>query len=72
MTAPVEKAVAWVVTGVLEGWNGYIALRGAHDKAGTLLHEVQMLQIERQQLLQERAEAERLRKLLAFAAASPR
>ena len=28
LTAPVEKAVAWAVTGVMEGWNGYVALRG--------------------------------------------
>lgn len=70
-TAPVEKAVAWVVTGVLDGWQGYVALRHSHERAMELSREVNLLTIERQQLLQERVEAERLRRLLAFAAASP-
>jgi rod shape-determining protein MreC len=70
-TAPIEKAVAWVVTGVLEGWNGYVALRGAHDRARELSRELNLLRVERQQRVQELAEAERLRKLLGFADASP-
>lgn len=70
-TAPIEKGVAWAVSGVLDGWRGYVSLRGAHDRAIQLSHEVNLLQIERQQLLQDRAEAERLRKLLGFVVTDP-
>ena len=72
VTAPVEKAVAWAVTGVLRGWHGYVALRGAHERAQELSRELGLIRVERQQLVQERAEAERLRKLLAFRDASPK
>ena len=71
LTAPIEKAVAWSVTGVLRGWSGYVALRGAEARAVELSREVNLLRIERQQLLQERTEVERLHKLLAFSQASP-
>jgi rod shape-determining protein MreC len=67
LATPVEKAIGWTLTGVMRGWNGYVALRGAHDRAGKLGAQVQALELERQQLLAERVEAERLRKLLAFA-----
>jgi rod shape-determining protein MreC len=71
LATPVEKAIGWTLTGVMNAWSGYVALRGAHDRAGKLAGEVRTLQLERQQLIGERAEAERLRKLLAFAQESP-
>ena len=71
LTSPIEKAVAWTVTGVLNGWNHYVALRGAQERAGELSRELNLLRVEKQQLLQERAEVERLHKLLAFTQASP-
>lgn len=71
LATPVEKAIGWTLGGVMRGWSGYVALRGAHDRAGKLGAQVQALELERQQLLAERAEAERLRKLLAFAQESP-
>jgi rod shape-determining protein MreC len=71
VTAPVEKAVAWSVTGVLTGWRRYVALRGAQDRASVLTHEVNLLKMEQQQLLQERNEVERLRRLLSFTQATP-
>lgn len=71
VTGPVEKAVAWSVTGVLEGWRGYVALRHAHDRASELSREVNSLRMERDRLLQDRAEADRMRALLAFAKATP-
>jgi rod shape-determining protein MreC len=71
LATPVEKAVAWVCTGVLNAWSGYVALRGAHDRAGKLAEQVRVLELERQQLLSERGEAERLRRLLGFAQESP-
>ncbi len=49
----------------------YVALRGAQARAVELSREVNLLRIERQQLLQERTEVERLHKLLAFSQASP-
>jgi rod shape-determining protein MreC len=71
LTTPVERVVAWSVTGALNGWNGYVALRGAHEKAVAFSRELNAIRLERQQLLAERSEAERLRKLLSFAEASP-
>jgi rod shape-determining protein MreC len=71
ITAPVEKLVSWTVSGSLNVWTGYVALRRAHQKADALGREVTSLRMERDQLLEERAENERLRKLLAFAQATP-
>ena len=71
VTAPVEKAVAFCIGGALRAWNGYLALHGAEARAVELSREVNALRLERQDLLQDRAEVERLRKLLAFAQASP-
>jgi rod shape-determining protein MreC len=71
IATPVEKVIGWGLTGVMNGWSGYVALRGAHDRAGRLSAELRTLQLEHQQLVADRAEAERLRRLLAFAEASP-
>jgi rod shape-determining protein MreC len=71
LAVPVEKAVGWAVSRVVSVWDGYVALRGAHDRASELTAQVRSLELERQQLLAERAEAERLRSLLAFAELSP-
>jgi rod shape-determining protein MreC len=70
-TAPIEKGVAWVVTGVLDGWRGYAALRGAQARAMAASREVNLLRLERLQLLEERSEVERLRRLLGFAQGWP-
>ncbi len=67
VTHPVEKVVSWTVTGTLDAWSGYVALRHAHQKASELSRQVNVLRMEKEQLLQERAENERLHKLLAFA-----
>lgn len=66
LATPVERAVAWTVTGVLDAWSGYVALRGAHQRAHDLDRRVRDLELEKQQLLAARDEAERLRTLLAF------
>ena len=71
VATPVEKVVGWTVKGVLDAWGGYVALRGAHARAHELELRVRDLELERQQLLSERGEVERLRKLLAFAEESP-
>jgi rod shape-determining protein MreC len=71
LATPVEKAIGWTVSGVVNTWSGYVALRGAHAEAGRLQKELDVLQLERQQLVAERGEAERLRRLLAFAQESP-
>ena len=71
LATPVEKAIGWALTGVMNTWSGYVALRGAHDRAARLASEVRTLQLERQQLLAGRAEVERLRRLLALAEESP-
>jgi rod shape-determining protein MreC len=71
LATPVEKAVAWTVTGALDAWHGYVALRGAHARARELSARVRDLELERQQLVATRGEAERLQRLLAFAEAGP-
>lgn len=71
ITHPIEKAVAWSVSGALNVWNGYVGLRHARQQANELSRTVTMLELERQQLLSDRAEADRVRKLLEFAQASP-
>ncbi len=69
VTAPIERAVGAAVTGILEVWDGYLALRGARARAERLVRENRRLELERQQLGVERAENERLRRLLGIAAA---
>jgi len=71
VTRPVEWVVARAVTGSLEAWSGYVALRHAHDQARTLSRENNMLRMERDALLQERAENERLRRLLSLEQGAP-
>jgi rod shape-determining protein MreC len=71
VATPVEKVIGWAARGALDVWSGYVALRGAHVRAHELGERVRTLELERQQLLAERAEAERLRRLLAFAEVSP-
>jgi rod shape-determining protein MreC len=71
VTTPLERVVGWAVTGTLRTWNGYVALRGAHDRAIALNAENRELKLERQQLISERGEAERLRRLLGFADGGP-
>jgi rod shape-determining protein MreC len=70
LATPVERTVAWTMKGVLSAWSGYVALRGAHVRAADLSRRVQALELERQQLLASRAEAERLARLLSFAETS--
>jgi rod shape-determining protein MreC len=71
LTAPLEKAVGAVVVGTLEAWHGYVALRGAHQRAAGLQKENQALQLQVQQLRHEAGENDRLRRLLALAEAGP-
>jgi rod shape-determining protein MreC len=66
LATPIERAVGWTAEKILGGWYGYVALRGAHARALDLGMKVERLELEREQLLETRAEAERLRKLLAF------
>jgi rod shape-determining protein MreC len=66
LATPIEKAIGWTVRTALSGWDGYVALRGSHREAAELRRRVQDLELERQQLLADRAETERLRRLLAF------
>ncbi|HET6438110.1 MAG TPA: rod shape-determining protein MreC [Anaeromyxobacter sp.] len=71
LTAPLERGIAFCVTGAFRTWTRYLALHGAADRAAAMGRELNLLQMERQQLLQERAEAERLRRLLGFVQSSP-
>ncbi len=66
VATPVERVVAWSATGVLRMWNGYVALRGSHERAAALTARVLALELEQQRLASVQGEAERLRKLLGF------
>jgi rod shape-determining protein MreC len=59
------------VVGVLQAWDGYVALRGSHRRAAGLLKENEGLQLQLQVLRHEATENDRLRKLLAIAEAAP-
>jgi rod shape-determining protein MreC len=72
VTAPLEKVVGAAVTGTLQAWYGYVALRGAHQRADELWRENRQLKLEAQELRQEQAENDRLRRLLGMAEAEPR
>ena len=71
LTGPIEKVVGAAVTGTLEAWDGYLALRGAHERAAALARENRLLTLERQSLLSEKAENDRLRRLLSMQEAEP-
>jgi rod shape-determining protein MreC len=71
ITSPLERLLSWTITGVLEGWQGYVALRGAHARALELQHEVRDLRLENERLRQQQLESDRLRRLLALAEATP-
>jgi rod shape-determining protein MreC len=71
LAIPIEKTIGWTVRGAVGAWDGYVALRGAHARAAGLEERVRALELERQQLVADRAEAERLRGLLSFAEGSP-
>jgi rod shape-determining protein MreC len=71
LISPLEKAVGVVVVGTLQAWDGYVALRGSHQRAARLLEENRSLRLEVQELQAEQAENERLRKLLGLATMAP-
>ena len=71
VTSPVEKGVDWAVTGVLNGWQRYVWLRGVERRARELSRAVNELRSENAELAQLRAENERLGKLLAFSRSRP-
>ena len=70
-TSPIEKAVDWAVTGTLDGFRSWAALRGARERAVELSREVNRLRTENDALVQIRGENERLERLLAFARSRP-
>lgn len=71
LTGPIEKGIGWAVTGAMNGWNGYIALRHAHERAAALKHELDVLRLDQLDLTRTREENERLRRLLSFAQEPP-
>jgi rod shape-determining protein MreC len=59
------------VTRGIEGWDGYVALRGANDRARELARRVALLELDRLEKERLRAENDRLRALLGFAETEP-
>ena len=71
ITSPVERFLSWSITGMLRGWNGYVALRGSHERARELEVRVIGLRLENERLRQQQLENDRLRRLLSLAEATP-
>jgi rod shape-determining protein MreC len=71
VTSPLERLLSWSITGSMRAWAGYVALRGSHQRALALHHEVTALQIENERLRQQQLENDRLRRLFALAEATP-
>ena len=71
-TAPIEKVLGVAITGTMDAWHGYLALRGAHERAMALSQENNRLRLDLQELQQERGENDRLRRLLSLAETEPR
>lgn len=68
---PVEKLVSGAVRGVYGVWHDYADLRQARQESRWLLEEVSRLKLERQRLLEDAAEARRLRALVQFRDLTP-
>jgi rod shape-determining protein MreC len=60
-----------VVGGALDGWRGYVALRGAHERAQELSRRVNALELERLEKVRLENENDRLRELISFARSEP-
>ena len=71
VTGPIEKGVGWTVGGAISVWNGYVALRHAHQRALALEREMNLLRLDQMELRNVRQENERLRQLLAFSHETP-
>ncbi len=71
VTGPIEKGVGWAVGGTIDAWNGYVALRHAHQRALALQRELNLLRLDQMELQNVRRENERLRQLMAFARETP-
>ncbi len=71
VTSPLEKGVDWAITGVLDGWQRYVWLRGVERNARELSRTVNELRAENAELGHLRQENERLARLLAFARNHP-
>ena len=71
LTSPLERAILWACDGVKAGTSGYLALRGSHARAEELLVENGKLRAKLSALQEAALENERLKKLLAYAEASP-
>lgn len=64
--APVEKTITLAAFGVVDAWNGYLALRGVHEQNVQLRREALKDRQLEQQSAELRLENERLRHLLDF------
>jgi rod shape-determining protein MreC len=71
VTSPVEKAVDWTVTGIFDGWQRYVWLRGVERQTRELSRTVNDLRAENAELAQYRTENERLTRLLGFVRSRP-
>ncbi len=71
LTGPMEKGIAWAVSGTLHVWNGYVDLRHAQERAGQLQGELNGARLDQLELARLRAENDRMIRLLAFAQQAP-
>ncbi|MBI3405155.1 MAG: rod shape-determining protein MreC [Acidobacteria bacterium] len=68
---PVQRAGLWVVDGIGDWWNNYVALRKTRQENQSLREEISGLKIKSAQLESRAAEADRLGILLQFRESHP-
>ena len=66
LTAPVERVMTGVAFAVIDGWRGYVALRGVRDENLQLRRDNLQARSIEQQFAELRQENERFRRLLDF------
>lgn len=71
VSTPIERLVTWVGNGIVDGYQGWLALRGVREENLELRRENLRLMAEVASLRESRAENERLRQMIDFAQAAP-
>lgn len=70
ITSPLQRGLGWTIDSAIEGWKGYVALRGVRDQNTALAKENTELRERLQQLSEAEKENGRLRSLLAYTEAN--
>jgi rod shape-determining protein MreC len=66
LISPIQRTGAWMISGIRDGWGGYVALRHARQENEGLNAELNQLKIQNAELESRAREADRLANLLHF------